>query len=131
MLDSSLERKLRELVESAAPEVVAIYLYGSRARGSEHSGSDLDLGVLLLQPPPATLKGVARDLEAAVEAAVRVPAQVVVLNQAPVDLVHRVLRDGILVLDRDRAARLRFEVQARNEYFDMAPIRQLYRRVKT
>jgi len=131
VLDSSLERKLRELVESAAPEVVAIYLYGSRARGSEHSGSDLDLGVLLLQPPPATLKGVARDLEAAVEAAVRVPAQVVVLNQAPVDLVHRVLRDGILVLDRDRAARLRFEVQARNEYFDMAPIRQLYRRVKT
>jgi hypothetical protein len=38
------------------------------------------------------------------------------------------LRDGRLVLDRDRAARIRFEVRSRNEYFDMAPIRRLYRR---
>ncbi len=35
----------------------------------------------------------------------------VVLNRAPVDLIHRVLRDGILVYERDRSARIRFEVQ--------------------
>jgi uncharacterized protein YutE (UPF0331/DUF86 family) len=45
--------------------------------------------------------------------------QVVVLIRAPADLVHRVLRDGHLVLDP--AARIRFEVQRRNEYFDLAP----------
>jgi hypothetical protein len=39
----------------------------------------------------------------------------------------RVLRDGVIVLDRDRAARLRFEVQSRNEYFDLEPIRRAYR----
>ena len=50
------------------------------------------------------------------------------LNRASADLVHRVLRDGRLVLDRDPAARIRFEVQKRNEYFDLAPIRRLYRR---
>ena len=38
------------------------------------------------------------------------------------------LRDGSLVLDRDRAARIRFEVRSRNEYFDLAPIRRRYRR---
>jgi uncharacterized protein len=58
----------------------------------------------------------------------RAPVQVVVLNRASPDLVHRVLRDGRLVLDHDRSARIRFEVRSRNEYFDMAPIRALYRR---
>jgi hypothetical protein len=56
------------------------------------------------------------------------PVQVVALNRASADLVHRVLRDGRLVLDHDPAARIRFEVRRRNEYFDLAPIRRLYRR---
>ena len=49
------------------------------------------------------------------------------LNRAPADLVHRVLRDGKLVLDRAPAARVRFEVRSRAEYFDLAPLRALYR----
>ena len=52
----------------------------------------------------------------------------VALNRASPDLVHRVLRDGRLVLGCDRSARIRFEVRSRNEYFDMEPIRRLYRR---
>ena len=63
------------------------------------------------------------------ERVIRLPVEAVVLNGASPDLMHRVLRDGILVLDRDRVARLRFEVQARNEFFDMAPVRRLYRRL--
>jgi hypothetical protein len=38
------------------------------------------------------------------------PVQVVVLHAAPTDLVHRVLRDGILVLENDASRRVRFEV---------------------
>jgi len=38
-----------------------------------------------------------------------------------------VLRDGRLVLDRDPGARIRLEVRARNEYFDLEPIGRLYR----
>jgi hypothetical protein len=51
-----------------------------------------------------------------------------VLNRAPVDLIHRVLRDGILLHDRHPAARIRFEVKARNEYFDLLPYLRQYRR---
>lgn len=126
----------REIVDTlsaalaAAPaELVAAYLYGSQARGTARPGSDVDLGILLDARPAPTLKGVARDLEGSLEAALRRPVQAVVLNTASPDLIHRVLRDGIILLDRDRAARLRFEVQARNEYFDMEPIRRLYRRL--
>ena len=55
-------------------------------------------------------------------------ADLIILNHAPADLVHRVLRDGILVCEPSRSARIRFEVRLRNEYFDLDPIRTLYRR---
>lgn len=129
MSGGDFEGKLREVLGGSPDEVVAVYLYGSRARGTARAGSDVDIGVLLRDSPPPTLKSVARDLEATVEGALRVPTEIVVLNRAPADLIHRVLRDGVLLLDRDRSARLRFEVQSRNEYFDLAPLRRLYRRL--
>ena len=55
------------------------------------------------------------------------PVQLVALNRAPVDLVHRVLRDGKLIVDRDRGRRIRFEVKARNEFFDLQPVLARYR----
>ncbi len=121
---------LQEALETAPGDVVSAYLYGSQARGEAREGSDVDVGVLLARRPEPTLRGTARQLESTLEAALRRPVQVVVLNAAPSDLVHRVLRDGVVVLDRDRPARLLFEVQARNEYFDMEPIRRLYRRLE-
>jgi len=123
------ERLRQALASSAPPDAVAVYLYGSRARGDASPESDIDLELLMARSPQPTLIGVARDLEDVVERRLRCATQVVVLNTAPADLVHRVLRDGILLLDRDRAARIRFEVQSRNEYFDLEPIRRLYRRV--
>lgn len=130
MVESAIGEQLRGLLVSSAPaQVVAVYLYGSRARGDASTASDLDLGLLLNRAPRPTLRSVARDLEDVVERKLRLTTQVVVLNTAPADLVHRVLRDGDLLLDRDRAARIRFEVQSRNEFFDLEPIRRRYRRV--
>lgn len=50
------------------------------------------------------------------------------LNTAPADLRIRVLRHGTLLLDRDPATRIRFEVQTRNEAFDVERILAQYRR---
>lgn len=58
----------------------------------------------------------------------RAEVDLVVLNAASPDLVHRVLRDGILLLERDRPARIAFEVRARNAYFDLQPVLARYRR---
>ena len=51
----------------------------------------------------------------------------IVLNDAPVDLRIRVLREGHLVVDRDSSARVAFEVRTRNEAFDLEPVLSLYR----
>ena len=129
MTPRSLEPQIEAVLAETPVDVVAAYLYGSRARGSAGATSDVDLAVLLARAPAATLKSPARDLESQLERALRLPVEVIVLNGAPADLVHRVLRDGKVLLDRDRATRIRFEVQARNEYFDLAPLRRLYRRL--
>ena len=107
---------------------MAVYLFGSVARGEARTDSDVDVGILFEKDPPATLDAPQFGIEAALERKLGRAVQVVALNRASSDLVHRVLRDGRIVLDRDRAARIRFEVRKRNEYFDMAPIRRLYRR---
>jgi predicted nucleotidyltransferase len=110
------------------PGLVAAWLFGSTARGTASARSDLDVAVLLREAPPATLEGLLFDLQFALEERLGRRADVVVLNEAPVDLVHRVLRDGRLLLERDRSARIRFEVRARNEYFDLLPVLHQYRR---
>jgi len=51
------------------------------------------------------------------------------MNRAPADLRVRVLRDGVLLADRDPPLRIRFEVQTRNEWFDLQPILREYRRL--
>lgn len=121
-------RSLAAALEQEPSGLACAYLFGSRARGDARPGSDVDLAVLLDHDPPRTLAGLHLDLADRLSAALGRTVDLVVLNRAPVDLVHRVLRDGVLVLERDRSARIRFEVRARNEYFDLLPFLRRYRR---
>lgn len=122
-----VEEMLRACLRDAPPEVMCAYLFGSEGRGEARPGSDVDVAVLYASPPASRLDGGPLDHEGRLERALGRTVQLVVLNRAPADLVHRVLRDGRLLLDRDRAARIRFEVARRNEYFDLAPVRRRYR----
>ena len=122
-----IESRLRASL-SARGNVLAAYLFGSVARGTATTASDVDVAVLLTADPPRTLDGLHLGLEDDLERALGVPVQLVVLNRALCDLVHRVLRDGILLLDRDPGRRIRFEVDARNRYFDLQPFLRRYRR---
>ncbi len=128
MSRANIEDELRRFFEQDGGDVVAAYLFGSVARGTDAPGSDVDVAVLRAGGPPRSLEELPLDLEAQIESRLGRPTSVLVLNGAPPDLVHRVLRDGRLVLDRDRSRRIRFEVQARNEYFDLVPHLRRYRR---
>jgi hypothetical protein len=122
-----LEATLRDFFAGHAEGIVAVYLFGSQARDTAGPRSDVDLGILYTVPPPRTLEALPLDLEVEVERVLRMPVEIVVLNSAPPDLVHRVLRDGRLIAEHDRSHRIRFEVKARNEFFDLQPLLARYR----
>ena len=130
MASSQLDEVLQGVLDSSDEGVVAAYLFGSVARGTESAGSDVDIGILLRSRPAENLDSLRFSLEGELERAAGRRVQLVILNGAPPDLIHRVLRDGRLLLDRDRATRVRFEVDGRNRYFDLLPILERYRRPK-
>lgn len=100
---------------------------GSVARGTASAESDVDVG-LLYEQPPRTYREQPYLLQADLPERLGRAVDLVVLNDAPVDLVHRVLRDGVLLFDTNKSVRIAFEVKARNEYFDLLPHLEEYRR---
>jgi predicted nucleotidyltransferase len=128
MARSTLVDALRVLFARHADRVACAYLFGSAARGEARLGSDIDVAVLLREAPPATVDGLAFDIGGDIERTAGAPVDIVVLNRAAPDLVHRVLRDGVLVHESDRRARVAFETRRRAEYFDVLPYLRQYRR---
>lgn len=120
--------KLRDYFASHAQGVAAAYVFGSVARGTAGADSDVDVAVLFSRAPESTLMGQPFALADELRGLVGRPVDLVVLNTASADLVHRVLRDGVRVFQGDEVARVRFEVKRRNEYFDLLPYLQQYRR---
>jgi uncharacterized protein len=119
---------LRERLRAEAA-IASAWLFGSVARGTHGAASDIDVAIL---DEGVTKDSTDRllDLAAELEAELGRQVQIIRLQNAPPDLIHRVLRDGVLLLDRDRVQRIRFEVRARNLYFDMRPIWLEYRRLR-
>lgn len=126
--EPDLTARLSELLKAAPAEYVAVYLFGSRARGTAGPRSDLDLGFWRSSASGASLAEQPFDYAAQLSLALRIEVELIELNRAPVDLVHRVLRDGKLLLERDRSLRIAFEVKARREYLDLLPVLTRYRR---
>jgi predicted nucleotidyltransferase len=126
--DHTVVQQLRTFFCHNHADIVCVYVYGSVARGEARGESDVDVAVLYAQEPQPTLDGLGLELGYTLEQLLGRPVDLVVLNRAPLDLIHRVLRDGVLIYDGDPSARIRFEVQARNAYFDLLPYLRQYRR---
>ena len=126
-MGDELIAKLKSTLD-AHPDVIVAYLFGSAARGELRASSDVDVAVLVSADPAGrTLSSLRLSLQSDLHEAAHRPVDLVILNQASPDLIHRVLRDGVLLVERDRSARIRFEVSARNEYFDVLPFLNRYR----
>ena len=127
---SNETRKAIEQRLAAEPAIVAAWLFGSTARGTERPESDVDIAILTSRPADHTMADLWLDLQADLSQLAGRELDLVVVDDAPADLTHRVMRDGVILIDRDRAARIRFEVAARNRFFDMTPIWDEYRRAQ-
>lgn len=123
-----LAQEIAQVFAARNEDAAAVYLFGSVARGQGRADSDVDVAVLYGKPVEPGLAGLRLGLAGDIEERLGRRVDLVVLDNQPPDLVHRVLRDGLLILENDRSARIRFEVTARNEYFDVLPTLRRYRR---
>ncbi len=127
---SSGPERLRQLLRSllaTRPEVLAAFLFGSTARGAAGPLSDLDIGVLLAADTARHHRSddyKARLLAELMSALGTKDVDLVLLNEAPPLLTHRVLRDGVLLHVTDERALALFRFRALQTYLDTKPLRQ-------
>ena len=112
---------------AAQPDVMAAYLFGSQATGRARAKSDVDVAVLLNEED--SVARFERRLQMMVEVSdvCGREADVIVLNDAPPLLQHQVLKHGRLLYERDRRARIEFEIRAGKVYADLEPMRRFFR----
>lgn len=123
---AALADSLREALDRFGAVVQCAWLFGSTARGEAGPLSDVDVAVLLDE-------NVARenhlDIAAAlVEELERSAPRIdlAVLNEAPPALRHRVILDGLLLLERDPRQRIDFEVRSFREAMDFQHIAAIW-----
>jgi predicted nucleotidyltransferase len=119
---AQLEATLTRIL-AVRDEVLDAYLFGSWARGEAQAHSDVDVAVYIdpARAPEAPF-GYAAELTSVLMAALGMnDIDVVVLNQAPPLLYHRVLRDGLRLVARDPRATTTREGDALSRYCDYVP----------
>jgi len=130
MLRDRVIEQLQQFFTASPHGLVAAYLFGSVARGQHRPDSDVDVGIVEGRRGPLTLADLDRlaRIEDELTRLLGCEVDLVSLDGAPPDLLHRVLVDRVLLLDGDHEQRIEFEIRARNEYFDIAPHLEQYRR---
>jgi uncharacterized protein len=99
-------RLIVDELRQALDGVVAIYLFGSAARGSTHRTSDLDIGVLGARPLDAASRF---DLQEGLASRLGRDVDLVDLATATPVMAIQVVTAGRLLYESDSAARGRFE----------------------
>lgn len=92
-----------------AAGAVFAYLHGSHAAGTDHAGSDVDVAAWF-----------GRDV-AAWEIRLPEPVDLLVLDDAPLELAGRVAQHGRLLFETDPAARVRWQATTSKVYLDERP----------
>jgi predicted nucleotidyltransferase len=112
-----------EALAAEHPVVAAVYLFGSRAHGRTHPGSDVDVAVLT-EPRIPLSERVSTQVELArfLEERLQMPVDVVLIHpDLSPGLLFDIFSVETILFARDRAHAHRVAGQARNEYRDLLP----------
>ena len=108
-----------EQVFNPCEEVLSAYLFGSMAEGVMSQRSDVDFAVRLRSGLRAEQKhGIRARLEETLENMFMRQADVVILNDASLKMIHQVLKSGKLVYTKNLRDEETFRLQKQKEYFD-------------
>ena len=128
--DAALVKKLHSTAPATFSRhpVLFAYLYGSYATGCTHPYSDLDIAIYL--EPQFAEKALDIELDLSLELDIAldhsIETEVRALNSLPLTFAGRIITEGLLLYCRDESARVEFEVQIRQKYFDFLPVIEQY-----
>lgn len=106
-------------------DIVAAYLFGSQARGTQRDKSDIDVAVLFSSEGDKLARFDRRlEIIIALERVLGKKVDVIDIQAAPLLLQHHILLDGRLLVDKHPQRRVDFEVASRRQYFDLKPLLQ-------
>lgn len=97
---SEIEDKIVRYFKEKA-EVIAVYLFGSYAKGKERDASDVDIGILFDQNSPDFYKARRKDYIVGLGRSTRKDVDPVILNTAGEELLRQVFAKGKCILDKD------------------------------
>lgn len=117
-----LNPKLSKIIETikSHPKVIAIYLFGSHAKGNATPLSDIDLAIIMDNPTPES--------EADIGSLSSPEIDVVLFHRLPLHIKHEVFKYGreLFVRDEEKLAEIKFRVM--REYLDTS---RMYKRISS
>lgn len=107
------DASLSEYIRKAVPGLIALYQFGSQAKGTARPASDIDLAILSREPMPNL-----RRFELAQELATQLHRDVdlVDLRTSSTVMKMQVLSTGACLDSQDESARREFEMYAYSDY---------------
>ena len=86
---------------AARPEVIAVYLFGSFARGRDRSDSDVDVGILLKQTAVGEEEDLVREYLVGLSKMLKKDVHPVIMNFAGEGIMEQIFAYGRCILNRD------------------------------
>ena len=116
-----MKQKIKPIIEllNKQPHIIFAYLFGSKAKGYANERSDWDIAIYITESIKENSLWPAFELEAQLSRAVKATVQVTILNTPlPPVFAFEILKDGVILIDRDPNLRMDFENRVLRHYYD-------------
>ncbi|MBN1930202.1 MAG: nucleotidyltransferase domain-containing protein [Desulfobacterales bacterium] len=119
-----LEIYLKEIIKDVSP-IVAVYLFGSYAKGKEKAHSDMDLAFLFdekaYKADPFEVTGQAYVTALQIGTKFGKETDAVILNSSSIELAYEAVTSRCCIYDADSDSRFEYEARVRGMYYDFMP----------
>lgn len=120
LMQNDIRQKLHVLI-AKEKEILLAYLFGSQVTGNIGQMSDYDFGILVDEGVDVTTLRARFLHELSLTLGIDC-IDLVILNQAPLDLAHSIIAGGIVLYQLDTATRVEYEARVMSRYGDYLPV---------